>query len=166
MSVTDDITLQHANLNLSKQPPHPYASSIASSASSSSSSVFSSVDYASSQCSLPSSSASSVEVIWENDQATRLPTDGSRKDGRGGLPSIDAVAPELRRNPRRTHTQSVRPTLMRQCERNINFVDNLVGKTIIYLFVLFFYPVLLLNLPLSAQTRPPTSSKPYGLCQA
>ena len=133
--------------------PHPYTASIASSASSSSSSV-SSLDGVSSQGSISSSSASSVDVILENEvsgesQAAGLASgisseSGSHcfRSGRGCAPKVAdaAVAPELRQNPRRTyhaaHSSSgststcarAPPSLVRQCERKVNFVDNLVGK--------------------------------------
>jgi hypothetical protein len=132
---------------------HPYTASIASSASSSSSSV-SSVDYLSSQGSISSSSASSVDVILENEvsgesQAAGL-TSGNSSDlgshcfrsGRGCAPKVadTAVAPELRQNPRRTYHAArsssesasacarAPPSLVRQCERKVNFVDNLVDS--------------------------------------
>ena len=40
------------------------------------------------------------------------------------------VPPELRQNPRRTSTSrsGCPPSLVRQCDRKVNFVDNLVGK--------------------------------------
>ncbi|KAI9044878.1 putative G1/S-specific cyclin Pcl5 [Aspergillus affinis] len=126
---------------------HPYtSSSVSSSASSSSSSVFS-LDGLSSQGSISSTSTNSVDVIWEND--------GEYPAAGRGLPSLHGpreracflkspvpkpadvpVAPELRKHPRRTScvqasngtTTSARPPpcLMRQSERKVNFVDNLV----------------------------------------
>ncbi|EGE79731.1 G1/S-specific cyclin Pcl5 [Blastomyces dermatitidis ATCC 18188] len=144
--------------NVPRPPPHPYASSIASSASSSSSSVFS-LDSA--QYSL-SSSASSVDVIWENEvlgsgdssssQQQQQAGGGGRtlssssessfhcfRSGRGCGPKVAdaAVAPELRQNPRRTYSNTSSsssacsrppPTLVRQCDRKVNFVDNLVDS--------------------------------------
>jgi hypothetical protein len=132
--------------------PHPYTASIASSASSSSSSV-SSLDFLSSQGSI-SSSASSVDVIWENEasgesQAVGLTSGISSeaashcsRGGRGCVPKVAdaAVASELRQNPRRTYHAAhssgasapacarAPPSLVRQCERKVNFVDHLVGK--------------------------------------
>ncbi|EER36534.1 G1/S-specific cyclin pas1 [Histoplasma capsulatum H143] len=147
-----------ANPSLPKsvlQPlPHPCTSSIASSAPSSSSSIFS-LD-SSSQYSL-SSSASSVDVIWENevlgagDSSSQQPAGGARtlslssesnfhcfRSGRGCGPKVAdaAVAPELRQNPRRTNSNTslssacsrAPPSLVRQCDRKVNFVDNLVDS--------------------------------------
>ncbi|KAL4997066.1 hypothetical protein BDV10DRAFT_98652 [Aspergillus recurvatus] len=120
---------------------HPYASSISSSASSSSSSVFS-LDAVSSQSSLSSSSASSGDVIWENEGEHRAggrvgTTGGVRGCFRGSAPTAAdvAVPPELRKHPRRTNSglqpsgvpgPRPPPCLLRQSERKVNFVDNLV----------------------------------------
>lgn len=122
---------------------HPYASSISSSASSSSSSVFS-LDAVSTQSSTSSSSTSSVDVIWENEgeyqAGGRLGTTGGvRGCLRGIAPTAAdaAVPPELRKHPRRTNSglqpsgvSGARPPpcLLRQSERKVNFVDNLVGE--------------------------------------
>ena len=139
---------------------HPYGSSIASSASSSSSSIFS-LD-APSQSSTASSSTNSLNAIWEHENQDAYTT--ARQASKGddaicGEPSLklkshntkhaqprvqplcEAVTPDSRRNPRRTHrlpqlnpkngtTAPVRPppALIRQCERKDNFVDSLVGK--------------------------------------
>ena len=61
------------------------------------------------------------------------------------ISSDDAVVPDLRQHPRRTKPSAQRdqkhgtsatdcprppPTLVRQCNRKVNFVDNLVGKLI------------------------------------
>ncbi|OJD20320.1 hypothetical protein ACJ73_08346 [Blastomyces percursus] len=157
MPVMDVLGFNLANPSLRKNapqpPPHPYASSIASSASSSSSSVFS-LDSA--QYSL-SSSASSVDVIWENevlgsgDSSQQQAGGGGRtlssssessfhcfRSQRGCGPKVAdaAVAPELRQNPRRTYSNISSssacsrppPTLVRQCDRKVNFVDNLVDS--------------------------------------
>lgn len=128
---------------------HPYELSTSSSASSSSSSVFS-LDGVSNQSSVSTASTNLADVIWENDGETQV-------TGRDNLPSneisfrcpqgfagdsatkaTDAVVPELRKHPRRTNsyvTQSngsscprAPPCLMRQSERKVNFVDNLVGR--------------------------------------
>ncbi|KGM92542.1 uncharacterized protein PADG_11371 [Paracoccidioides brasiliensis Pb18] len=157
MPVMDVLGFSLANPGLQKAPhpqtqPHPYASSIASSASSSSSSVFS-LDP--SQSSI-SSSTSSVDVIWENEvlgtadshsQQTGSRSLGSssesnfhclRSGRRCGSKVADAaVAPELRQNPRRTYSNAssssvcsrAPPSLVRQCDRKVNFVDNLVGES-------------------------------------
>ncbi|KAJ1708272.1 G1/S-specific cyclin Pcl5 [Aspergillus flavus] len=118
---------------------HPYASSISSSASSSSSSVFS-LDGVSSHGSISSASTNPVDVIWENDGEYQTAGRGlgpSRAPLRGNaVKAADvAVPPELRKHPRRTNSgiQSngvscarPPPCLLRQSERKVNFVDNLV----------------------------------------
>ncbi|KAJ6151325.1 hypothetical protein N7470_007919 [Penicillium chermesinum] len=111
---------------------HPYASSISSSASSSSSSVFS-LD--ASQSSISSTATNPVDVIWENDadsQVGRNPC--PRSYVKGALPKDAAVPAEMRMHPRRTKPASTNgptsarppPCLLRQSERKVNFVDNLV----------------------------------------
>lgn len=128
---------------------HPYASSISSSASSSSSSVFS-VDGFSAQSSISSASTNPVDIIWENESEFQGTGRGlapsndanfrcARGGARGSVPRVtEAVAPELRKHPRRTNSYMTQsngvtcprppPCLMRQSERKVNFVDNLVGK--------------------------------------
>ncbi|PGG95536.1 hypothetical protein AJ80_09945 [Polytolypa hystricis UAMH7299] len=155
MPVMDVLDLNLGNPSLPQAilpQPHPYSSALASSASSSSSSVFSS-DCISSQSSI--SSTTSVDVIWENEvsgasqAAGRVLSTSSEQDsncfriGRGcGAKVADApVALELRQNPRRT-AHVVRsnsasssstctrlpPSLVRQSDRKLNFVDNLVDS--------------------------------------
>lgn len=128
-----------ANPSLSKAShAHPYASSISSSASSSSSSVFS-LDGAS-QSSISSTATNPVDVIWENDDgqfAGRTQSACPRVFTKGVAPKVDgAVPPELRMHPRRTNSVASNgpaarppPCLLRQSERKVNFVDNLVGKS-------------------------------------
>ena len=128
---------------------HPYASSVSSSvsssASSSSSSVFS-LDAASTQSSVSSTATNPVDVIWEHENDSlggrhSLSHHGSQGSLRGCVskPAPDApVAPELRKHPRRTNSYVTQsngapgarppPCLMRQSERKVNFVDNLVGE--------------------------------------
>ena len=114
---------------------HPYASSISSSASSSSSSVFS-LDCVSSS-SISSTSTNPVDVIWENEGQGRNTGALPRAMPKGLAPKADGVVPsELRTHPRRTNSYassapSARPPpcLLRQSERKVNFVDNLVGKS-------------------------------------
>ncbi|KAL4794908.1 hypothetical protein BDV19DRAFT_389800 [Aspergillus venezuelensis] len=143
MSGIDVFGLRDSNQGMHYKAPyaHPYASSISSSASSSSSSVFS-LDAVSTQSSISSSSTSSVDVIWENEgeypSGGRLGAAGGvRGCFRGTAPTTadDAVPPELRKHPRRTSSslQSTGasctrppPCLLRQSERKVNFVDNLV----------------------------------------
>lgn len=132
----DVLGLHIANPSLSKAShAHPYASSISSSASSSSSSVFS-LD-AASQSSISSTATNPVDVIWENDDgqfAGRNPSACPRAFAKGVPPKVDgAVPPELRMHPRRTNSVASNgpaarppPCLLRQSERKVNFVDNLV----------------------------------------
>jgi hypothetical protein len=134
---------------------HPYSSSVASSASSSSSSIFS-LDCMSSQSSISSSSTTAVDVIWENEVSGEsagrgLPhlNEHVSRCSRGGITkgcsvkaADTAVPPELRKHPRRTcgtvasangtATTCARlpPPLVRQCDRKVTFVDNLVGKSL------------------------------------
>lgn len=132
---------------------YPYNPSVASSASSSSSSVFSS-DCVSSQSSTSTASLNATEVIWEDDQSgeSQTLTRGlnissestfrCRSATRGSVFKIaDAAVPlEMRKNPRRTNSHvsfngvcasgaRPPPALLRQCERKVNFVDKLVGKS-------------------------------------
>lgn len=145
----DVLGLNPSNPN-QQHATYPYAPSIASSASSSSSSVFS-LDAVSSQSSISSTSTGSVDVIWENGPS------GSecQQAGRGAQNSSDlnsliarqntsrvvsktadtAVPPELRQNPRRTNQtggpstgSKPPPSLVRQSERKVSFVDNLVSE--------------------------------------
>lgn len=149
------LTFSNPSIQHKTQNAHPYTSSIASSASSSSSSIFS-LDCVSSQSSISSSSTHTVDVIWENEASGETPVTGrgvaqssesSSRYPRGGVRANvakvadTAVPPELRKNPRRTNSLGVSsngapsscvrapPSLVRQCERKVNFVDNLVGKS-------------------------------------
>ena len=135
---------------------HPYSSSVASSASSSSASIFSS-DAHSSQSSAPSSSKSVLHTGWDFEHSSSLSTthhqvasifsesqDAAPSTARPFIPrehsSDNAVAAELRQNPRRTQaptqndvlsgcaTARPPPSLVRQCDRKDNFVESLVGK--------------------------------------
>lgn len=134
----------------SHQKPHtyPYHSSSASSASSSSSSVFS-VDAVSisSQSSVSSSTSirSSSDGSWDHESGAFISSGSTSSVSSIASTSrpIDApVSPHLRQNARRTSCPRSRagpgqsasarppPTLVRQSERKVNFVDNLVGKDI------------------------------------
>lgn len=130
---------------------YPYSSSMGSSASSSSSSIFS-LDCVSTQSSISSSSTTAVDVIWENEQSTELPgrglpySENSSHCSRAGARECPskvtdcAVPAELRKHPRRTACPAITshgattacprlpPPLVRQCDRKVSFVDNLVGK--------------------------------------
>ncbi|KAL1998109.1 hypothetical protein VTN02DRAFT_6849 [Thermoascus thermophilus] len=156
MSGMDVLGLNLSNPSIQQQKAsqaHPYASSIASSASSSSSSIFS-LDCVSSQSSISSSSTNPVDVIWENEASGESQVTGRglvhsnesasrclRGGIRGSAPKVAdaAVPPELRKHPRRTSCNNVAPlngapsacprpppSLVRQCERKVSFVDNLV----------------------------------------
>lgn len=134
MSGMDVLGLHISNPSSKASHAHPYASSISSSASSSSSSVFS-LD--ASQSSISSTATNPVDVIWENDaegqQATRPAVACPRAFVKGAHPKIDGpVPPEMRMHPRRTNTAASGPAarpppcLLRQSERKVSFVDNLV----------------------------------------
>ncbi|RLL93701.1 hypothetical protein CFD26_101915 [Aspergillus turcosus] len=98
----------------------------------------------SSLSSISSTATNPVDVIWENEGeyqvAGRILTSATSSRGgvRGMLPKATdaAVAPELRRHPRRTNSCMAQssgvscarppPCLLRQSDRKVNFVDNLV----------------------------------------
>ncbi|PKS09503.1 hypothetical protein jhhlp_004120 [Lomentospora prolificans] len=115
------------------QQPH-YAASLSSSQSAS---VSSGSDWsdASSQTSLDSDSSSSwglrSSVSFDSICAAARP-DASRETTRQiqpAAPASDAVAPDLRQNPRRTGSRgSCPPKLVHQHDRKVNFVDNLVDS--------------------------------------
>jgi hypothetical protein len=145
MSGMDVLGLHISNPSSKASHAHPYASSISSSASSSSSSVFS-LD--ASQSSISSTATNPVDVIWENDaegqQATRPAVACPRAFVKGAHPKIDGpVPPEMRMHPRRTNTAASGPAarpppcLLRQSERKVSFVDNLVGKSCWVMFPAF-----------------------------
>jgi len=137
MSGMDVLGLHYSNPS---QAEYPYASSISSSASSSSSSVFS-LD---AQSSVSSTATNPVDVIWENDASGQLAgRNGSCPRAFKSIPKADgSVPPELRMHPRRTNNTTANgpaarppPCLLRQSERKVNFVDNLVGKSCRILFL-------------------------------
>ena len=150
---------------------HPYASSISSSASSSSSSVFS-LDCVSSQSSISSTSTNPVDVIWENENNSQLGS-GTRPRAfaKGPVSKVDGVVPpELRTHPRRTNSYSSSapsarppPCLLRQSERKVNFVDNLVGKSFLKKsFLTYVLYTRLNNIPPSFKTPHHRLLKPSG----
>lgn len=129
---------------------YPYSSSMSSSASSSSSSIFS-LDCVSTQSSISSSSTTAVDVIWENEESGELSGRGLSSENashcsRAGLrecfsKATDCAVPaELRKHPRRTACPAATsngastacprlpPPLVRQCDRKVSFVDNLVDS--------------------------------------
>ncbi|KAL4890702.1 hypothetical protein BDV59DRAFT_90002 [Aspergillus ambiguus] len=136
MTGADVLGLKDPNppLSFKTSHAHPYPSSL-SSASSSSSSVFS-LDAASTQASVSSTATNPVDVIWENDAEYSSATRLARNPPRAPTKIPDApVPPELRKHPRRTNSHAVPlngtaarppPCLLRQSERKVNFVDNLV----------------------------------------
>ncbi|KAF3399794.1 G1/S-specific cyclin pas1 [Penicillium rolfsii] len=132
MSGMDVLGLHISNPSSKAPHAHPYPSSIASSASSSSSSVFS-LD--ASQSSVSSTATNPVDVIWENEGETLGRSVGTcpRAFAKGAAPKLDGAVPaELRMHPRRTNVATngsaarPPPCLLRQSERKVNFVDNLV----------------------------------------
>ena len=146
MSGIDVLGLKDPNPNsqIRAAYAHPYASSASSSASSSTSSVFS-LDGVPAQSSVSSAATLPVDVIWENEGeyaagGRGLPVVGARGCLRGNAPRVAesaVVPPELRKHPRRTNSATQAngasctrppPCLLRQSERKVNFVDNLVGK--------------------------------------
>lgn len=146
MSVMDSLNFSFAanpGIQNTSQQPCSYASSLASSASSSVSSVFS-VDGLSSQSSI-SSANSSFDAAWENDargsrcQGLTFANESNQTCFLGGRSYgsktvvENVVAPELRQHPRRTASSTTcarqPPSLVRQSERRVSFVDNLVGKS-------------------------------------
>lgn len=161
---TDNNVLAPSPLR-SSADSHPYGLSIATPPSSSTSSIFS-LDAPSSQSSTASSSTNSVNLIWvkEHENWGHLQSHPEVSQGRSAVssenllrlnstttkheqpevqPLSQAVAPESRKHPRRTHRDAQGndrngaaasacprppPALVRQCERKDNFVDSLVGK--------------------------------------
>ena len=130
----------------------PYESSIASSASSSQASIFSD------DCSIQSSIASSIsdDFRQNNDDARdryyaqaqlqlrpsqdgcklssdQAPVDSTLKAACPAPPSyadVTSVPQDQRQHPRRSSLGRSQkpPSLVRQCERKVNFVESLVGK--------------------------------------
>lgn len=119
----------------------PYSSSLASSASSSSASVWSDAASQSSDDSSVHSGVSSDSEISDSYCCTSQPPsyqpipnncDLTTTTSLWPKTALASVAPEQRQNPRRTGTSSVArsgcpPSLVRQCDRKVNFVDSLVG---------------------------------------
>ena len=118
----------------------PYSSSIASSASSSTASVWSDVASQSSDDSSVTGSSSDNETS-ETYCCTSQPAPSFTTCEQGISVATYwpkhkvqvEVAPAQRQHPRRTCVGSTTrtgcpPTLVRQCDRKVNFVDSLVGK--------------------------------------
>jgi len=125
----------------------PYSSSLATSASASSASVWSDTSSQSSDDSAASAPTSDSDSCGSScpdypsqtsesacKQAIRLFDPWSKQPAQiPPQPHFEAVAPELRLNPRRSSTSSTTrsgcpPPIVRQTDRKVNFVDNLVGK--------------------------------------
>ncbi|KAI0487339.1 hypothetical protein F4859DRAFT_251748 [Xylaria cf. heliscus] len=110
----------------------PYDSSLASSASSSSTSIFSELSsQASDTTSISTSSTSSsqqCDPCYFSQQVNSC-----RVDPASGSSQKTEIAQAFRKNPRRTHSSSTTrngpPTLARQSDRKVNFVDNLVDSS-------------------------------------
>jgi hypothetical protein len=124
----------------------PYNHSLASSASSSSASVWSDVaSQSSDESSVHSAGAGpesdAPETYCCTSQPSYEPTQHNICDSTVTLTTCwpkstsTSIAPEQRQHPRRTSTSTVArlgcpPSLVRQCDRKVNFVDSLVGKLI------------------------------------
>jgi hypothetical protein len=115
----------------------PYCSSLASSASASSASVWSdtgsqhSDDTSVSSLSSDSDPCDSYCLSRQQQQSGGVKLANPWPKPQPAQPRLD-LASDLRRNPRRTSISrpGCPPTLVRQCDRKVNFVDNLVGKII------------------------------------
>ncbi|KAH8676993.1 hypothetical protein BGZ61DRAFT_360675 [Ilyonectria robusta] len=128
-----------AQLSPASIPPTyyaPYNSSLAASASTSTSSVWSDTASQSSDdtsVSAHSSDSDSCESYCFSKQASS--TDNALKFRRHAQKAqVEAVPAELRQNPRRTSTgpharAACPPTLVRQSDRKVNFVDSLVDSS-------------------------------------
>ncbi|KAI0521580.1 hypothetical protein F5B22DRAFT_634486 [Xylaria bambusicola] len=107
----------------------PYNSSLASSASSSSTSVFSEPSSLTSDI----SSLSTTSDSYQSDSCFHPQQPSFCGRPRSGRSQHVDVAQSLRQNPRRTSSSSVTrngpPTLARQSDRKLNFVDNLVDSS-------------------------------------
>ncbi len=138
----DDLSPQY----ISAYQEGPYGPSLASSASSSSASVWSdAASQSSDDSSIHSSTASTESDISETfccaTQNAQQSVQHNSCDANvttsicwpKGIDSGVAPAPQQRQNPRRSSGGTVArsgcpPSLVRQCDRKVNFVDSLVGK--------------------------------------
>lgn len=108
----------------------PYSSSLASSASSSSSSVWSETSSQTSYTSIQSTSDSEhCDATYQSLPSQRL--DDYAQEWALRLQTVE-VPERLRQNSRRTRNSAINrngpPSLTRQSDRKVNFVENLVGK--------------------------------------
>ncbi|KAI0913790.1 hypothetical protein F4823DRAFT_502819 [Ustulina deusta] len=113
----------------------PYNSSLASSASSSSTSVFSEPSSLISDTTSISTTSDSYQCdpCFYSQRSSFCRVESVSGRSRSGQPQQVEGAQALRQNPRRTSNSSVTrngpPTLARQCDRKVNFVDNLVDSS-------------------------------------
>jgi PHO85 cyclin-5 len=111
-----------------------YNSSIASSASTSTASVWSNASSQSSDDTSISANSSDYESVPTNSYPKYVSYDGlaTQQREQAQIQSQAELAPsELRRNPRRSapYTRGgCPPTLAKQTDRKVNFVDSLVGR--------------------------------------
>ncbi|KAI1278891.1 hypothetical protein F5Y07DRAFT_57167 [Xylaria sp. FL0933] len=127
------------NYNIGSFEDGPYNSALASSASSSSTSVFSEPSSLNSDNASISTTSSDSSYQCDRDpwyysqRSSFCRAESICGQSRIGRPQQVEVAQALRQNPRRTSNSSVArngpPTLARQSERKVNFVDNLVDSS-------------------------------------
>ncbi|KAF2965398.1 hypothetical protein GQX73_g8170 [Xylaria multiplex] len=114
----------------------PYNSSLASSASSSSTSVFSepsSLNSDNTSISTASDSSYQCDPCYYSQRSSFCRVESTCGHSRSGRSQPVEVPQTLRQNPRRTSNSAVArngpPTLARQSDRKVNFVDNLVDSS-------------------------------------
>ncbi|RSL60358.1 hypothetical protein CEP54_006815 [Fusarium duplospermum] len=124
-----DATLSPASIPATHYAP--YNASLASSASTSTSSVWSDTSSQNSDdtsASVHSSDSDSCESFFSAKASAADRVLNFRRHAQ--KPQTDAVPAELRQNPRRTSNgPKVRPSLVRQSDRKVNFVDSLVDSS-------------------------------------
>lgn len=115
----------------------PYSSSLESATTHASDSVWSAAASQSSNETSPSHSSSSDSDPCDSYILSRQTSLGDQPSKFTGAWAKKTIQPahatlpsELRQNPRRSADNATRcpPALVRQCDRKVNFVDNLVGK--------------------------------------
>jgi hypothetical protein len=125
--MTCDATLSPASIPTTHYAP--YNASLASSASTSTSSVWSDTSSQNSDdtsASVHSSDSDSCESFFSAKASAADRVLNFRRHAQ--KTQAEAVPAELRQNPRRTSNgPKVRPSLVRQSDRKVNFVDSLVG---------------------------------------
>jgi PHO85 cyclin-5 len=120
------------------QKAQPYSSSTLSSwlipsAFSDTSSQSSDDSSGSDSCDSYPASSQTSHGSWNDQESLSSFTDHVSKTKSQQHLRIEVIPPELRQNPRRSSTGSSTrsgcpPPLVRQADRKVNFVDNLVGK--------------------------------------